>query len=272
MTSDWFSVNGRQYSLKISGRGEALLLLHGFGGDKSTWEALRAGLDRAYKVIAVDILGHGASDKPSQVCAYYMARVSCDIMFLLDALHIPESHILGYSMGGRLALYLAVNYSARIRSLILESASPGLADASERAERRRQDQALAQRIETNSIAWFVDYWERLPLWNSQQTLSDDVLFAQRLQRLGNSATGLANSLRGLGSGAQPNLWPCLGQVKTPTRLLVGVLDSKFVAINQRMARLMPDSDLHVIPHAGHNIHLEQPLVFQEQVKSFLQID
>lgn len=271
MTSDGFSVNGRQYSLNISGRGEALLLLHGFGGDKSTWDALRAGLDRAYKVIAVDILGHGASDKPPQVPAYHMARVSCDIVSLLDLLSIPDCHVLGYSMGGRLALFLAQGYPSRFRSLILESASPGLADASERAERRRQDQALAERIETNGMAWFVDYWERLPLWKSQQTLSEDVLSAQRQQRLGNSATGLANSLRGMGSGAQPNLWPCLGQVTMPARLLVGERDSKFVAINQLMARQMPGSDLGVIPRAGHNIHLEQPLVFHERVESFLQI-
>ena len=144
--------------------------MHGFGGDKSTWADLRAGLDSEYRVIAVDILGHGASDKPSQVPAYDMARVSRDIVSLLNALRIPACHLLGYSMGGRLALHLAVDYPARFRSLILESASPGLADDGERELRRRQDESLAERIETMGIAWFADYWEKLPLWTSQLNL------------------------------------------------------------------------------------------------------
>jgi len=269
MTSGGLHVNGHHYDLKISGQGQALLLLHGFGGEKSMWAELRAGLDSEYRVIAIDILGHGASDKPAQVCAYHMERVSCDIVSLLDELRIPECHLLGYSMGGRLALYLAMGYPARFRSLILESASPGLADDVEREGRRRQDGALAERIETMGTAWFVDYWERLPLWKSQGKLSEDILSAQRKQRLGNSATGLANSLRGMGSGAQPNLWPRLEQVMMPALLLVGERDSKFVAINQLMARQMPRADLRLIPDAGHNIHLERPLVFQEQVNSFL---
>ncbi|MCY4020808.1 MAG: 2-succinyl-6-hydroxy-2,4-cyclohexadiene-1-carboxylate synthase [Chloroflexi bacterium] len=270
MASDRLHVNGHQYDLRISGQGETLLLLHGFGGDKSVWEALRAGLDSAYRVIAVDILGHGASDKPLQVCAYHMSRVACDIVSLLDLLRIPDCHLLGYSMGGRLALCLAAGHPARFRSLILESASPGLADAAERELRRRQDESLAERIEIKGIAWFVDYWERLPLWTSQRKMSKDVLSAQRQQRLGNSATGLANSLRGMGSGAQPNLWPYLEHATMPALLLVGEGDSKFVAINQLMARQMPRADLKVMPNAGHNIHLEQPLVFQGQVHSFLQ--
>ncbi len=270
MTSGGLHVNGHHYDLEISGQGEALLLLHGFGGDKSTWADLRAGLDSDYQVIAVDILGHGASDKPTQVRDYHMARVSCDSVALLDELRIPECHVLGYSMGGRLALHLAGRYPARFRSLILESASPGLAGKVEREQRRRQDEALAERIETMGIAWFADYWEKLPLWKSQGKLSEDILAAQRKQRLGNSATGLANSLRGMGSGAQPNLWPRLKEVTMPALLLVGEEDSKFVAINQRMARQMPRADLGVTPNAGHNIHLEQPLIFQERVKSFLQ--
>ncbi len=269
MISGELHVNGHHYDLEISGQGEALLLLHGFGGDKSAWADLRARLDSEYRVIAVDILGHGASDKPTQPRAYRMERASCDILSLLDELRIPACHLLGYSMGGRLALRLAARYPGRFRSLILESASPGLAGDVEREQRRRQDEALAERIETMGIAWFADYWEKLPLWKSQGKLSDDILAAQRKQRSGNSSTGLANSLRGMGSGAQPNLWPRLKQVTMPALLLAGELDSKFVAINQRMARQMPRADLQVIPDAGHNIHLEQPLIFQKRVKSFL---
>ncbi len=269
MTSGGLTVNGHHYSLEISGSGAVLLLLHGFSGDKSTWADLRAALASEYRVLAVDILGHGASDKPAQTCAYQMARVAGDIVSLLDELRIPDCHLLAYSMGGRLALYLAVAYPARFRSLMLESASPGLARESEREERRRQDEALAVRIEQGGIARFVDYWESLPLWESQRKLSTEIPTRQREQRLGNDPSGLANSLRGMGSGAQPNLWTRLEQVSLPALLLVGEQDSKFVAINQLMARRMPQSELQLIPQAGHNIHLEQPLIFQERVKSFL---
>lgn len=269
MTSGSLLVNGHRYSLEMSGRGEPLLLLHGFSGDKSAWAALRPGLESQYRVIAVDILGHGASDKPAQVGVYRMGRVAGDIISLLDALRLPACHALGYSMGGRLALYLSLRFPARFRSLILESASPGIAVESERTARRRQDEALAARIEQRGSAWFVDYWQSLPLWKSQRPLPAHILQAQRQQRLGNDAGGLANSLRGLGSGAQPNLWPHLGQAALPTLLLAGELDQKFVALNQLMEQQMPQSELQVIPQAGHNIHLERSALFLARVKAFL---
>ena len=270
MSSVRLLVNGHHYDLQICGDGEALLLLHGFSGDKTNWADLRAGLQASYRVIALDILGHGASDKPSQVCAYRMERVAFDIVSLLDELQVPECHLLGYSMGGRLALRLALHCPARFRSLILESASPGLADENEREQRRRDDDALAERIQTMGVEWFVGYWETLPLWKSQRDLPEDILSAQRKQRKSNDATGLANSLRGMGNGAQPNLWPRLRKLTMPTLLLAGDKDSKFVTINQLMAQQMPHAHLKVIPGAGHNTHLEQPLAFQERVISFLQ--
>ena len=159
-------------------------------------------------------------------------------------------------MGGRLALYLALRYPGRLRSLILESASPGLADDTERTQRHRRDQALAHRIQAEGIGWFVDYWERLPLWASQAKLSAEILAAQRQQRLGNSALGLANSLRGLGTGAQPNLWPHLPALQLPALLLAGTADDKFRGVNQAMAARLPDARLRLIPSAGHNTHLE----------------
>ena len=106
-------------------------------------------------------------------------------------------------------------------SLLLESASPGMADESERAERLRRDAALADRIEQQGIEWFVDYWERLPIWASQARLSQAVLKAQRNQRLRNDPRGLANSLRGMGAGAQPGLWQSLPCLPIPALLVVG---------------------------------------------------
>ena len=198
-----------------------------------------------------------------------MDAIAADIVDLLDQLALKRAHLLGYSMGGRLALYMALRYPARFRSLILESASPGLADATERAERRRRDQALADAIEAQGIQWFVEHWESLPLWASQAHLPPEILQAQRQQRLSNHPLGLANSLRGQGTGAQPNLWPQLPALQLPTLLLVGAADAKFLGINQAMAARLPRAQLQLIPAAGHNTHLENPPAFSRAVRSFL---
>lgn len=264
------TASGHRYHIEVVGAGDPLLMLHGFSGDGATWHAVASSLGERWRVIMLDCLGHGASDKPRDVASYRMEAIAADIVDLLNQLQIKRTHLLGYSMGGRLALYLALRYPERLRSLILESASPGLADASERANRRRRDQALANEIKAKGIDWFVAHWERLPLWASQSKLPPITRAAQRQQRLSNSALGLANSLRGLGAGAQPNLWPELPTLRMSALLLVGEADSKFREINRSMAALMPNAQLRLIPSAGHNTHLENLPAFCTAVDSFLQ--
>lgn len=262
--------SGHRYRVEVAGAGPALLLLHGFTGDSGAWRRFARETRGDFRVIGVDILGHGESDKPAAVASYSMSAVAADIIDLLDQLEMTAARLLGYSMGGRLALFLALHYPERFKSLMLESASPGLADSVERAERRHRDVALAAGIEARGIDWFVDYWERLPLWASQAELPADVLEAQRKQRLANDARGLANSLRGMGAGAQPSLWEALASVRMPTLLLAGEHDDKFRRINRAMAAKIPKRRLAVIPSAGHNTHLENPADFARAVRSFLQ--
>lgn len=257
------------YHLESIGVGEPLLLLHGFSGACATWHAVAKALADRWRVIMLDSLGHGQSESPPNIERYRMAGAAADIMDLLDQLAISRTHLLGYSMGGRLGLYVALQYPKRLRSLILESASPGLADASARAERRRRDQAMADLIDREGVPAFVDYWGRLPLWASQSKLPANKLAAQRQQRLRNSALGLANSLRGLGTGAQPNLWPELPALQLPALLLAGEADHKFRRINEAMAARMPLAQLQLIPDAGHNTHLENAPAFCRAVSSFL---
>lgn len=257
------------YQVEIVGAGEPLLLLHGFSGDSTTWHRIAKALADRWRVIMLDILGHGASDKPPNVESYRMESVAADIMDLLDQLEIKRTHLLGYSMGGRLALVMAQRYPERIHSLTLESASPGLADETDRSQRRRRDQALADEIEAKGIPFFVEYWEGLPLWASQSKLPPELLESQRQQRLRNSALGLANSLRGLGAGAQPNLWPDLPALQLPILLLVGAEDRKFRRINQAMAAHLPNAQLRLVPSAGHNTHLENAPAFCREVSLFL---
>ncbi len=259
----------RHYNFCIDGAGEPILLLHGFSGDCSTWNLIVSQLRDNYQLIALDLLGHGASDKPHEPTYYQMDLVAADIIELLDQLSISRVHLLGYSMGGRLALYLALHYAERFSCLILESASPGLANPQERAQRREQDNALAERIIAGGVEPFVEYWESLPLWASQARLPSALLEVQRCQRRRNHPLGLANSLRGMGSGAQLSLWGDLPNLAIPTLLLAGELDEKFQRINRKMAAAIPRSQLVIIPSAGHNTHLEDPSAFCQAIRAFL---
>jgi 2-succinyl-6-hydroxy-2,4-cyclohexadiene-1-carboxylate synthase len=169
-------------------------------------------------------------------------------------------------MGGRLALYLAVHHPGVVATLSLESASPGLKTERERRDRRATDEALAARIEREGIEAFVDYWEALPLWESQRGLPPKIRAAQRERRLANDPVGLANSLRGMGTGVQPSLWEALPGVNQPTSLLTGERDRKFTVIAEQMRAALPRATLASAPGAGHNIHLEQPMWVAQRLR------
>lgn len=243
----------------LYGRGPSpLLLLHGFTGQGSHWAAVEPLLGAQHHLICPDLVGHGRAPAPTDLARYTMPAVAQELIALLDELGVAKVDLLGYSMGGRLALYLALHYPERFGRVVLESASPGLATAAERTARQQSDEALAERIEREGMASFVAHWESLPLWASQASLPAEVRQRLHQQRLEHNPTGLANSLRGMGTGVQPNLWPRLAELKMPVTLVVGELDHKFVAINEQMAAQIKSAVLHIIPHAGHTVHLEQP--------------
>lgn len=202
-----------------------------------------------------------------------MGCAAADLNLLLDASCSEPVHLAGYSMGGRLALFFALSYPDRVRTLCLVSASPGIAAAIEREERRVSDNALADRLERKGTAAFVDYWESLPMWESQhQTLSVGQRRQLRAQRLRNRPDGLANSLRGMGTGAQPVLHDELPSMALPTLLIVGEEDEKFVAVNRQMAQRIPEAQKVVVPGAGHAVHLERPKEFARAVLDFWQMN
>lgn len=237
-----------------------LVLLHGFTGSVENWRPLidqLASLNRT--IIAVDILGHGRSGAPLDPTRYRMELVAADIAEILNTqLGFSQIDLLGYSMGGRLALGIACHYKQLINRLILESASPGLETMEERNARKTSDDALADWIEQNGILAFVDRWEVVPLFDSQKVLPEAVRARLRNQRLHNRTHGLANSLRGMGTGVQPSFWDCLAQLTLPFHLIVGELDTKFCRIGQEMMERLPNARLTVVEDAGHTVHLEKP--------------
>lgn len=239
-----------------------IVFLHGFTGSQDDWSDLREKLNTQYKSKALDIIGHGERASAQNLADYDMVQVALQMIA-----QCPEQfHLVGYSMGGRLALYIATHYPDIVQSLTLISASPGLKTETERQARRESDDALADKIETNGIEWFADYWENLSLWDSQ---SPELKADLRQKRLKNSPTGLANSLRGMGTGAMPSLWDDLASLPMPVQLIVGELDKKFVAINQDMADLIPNVTLEIIADAGHAVHLEKPDAVIATLKRFL---
>lgn len=259
-------IRGMHYEVVEAGQGEPVLLLHGFTGSSANWQAHIDVFASELRVLAVDLPGHGATDAPPELERYYMETVAGDLIALLDTLAISKVHLSGYSMGGRLALYTAIHYPERVQSLILESASPGLETDAERLARVRSDEALARKIEQQGVAAFIREWEQLPLFATQSELMKQQLHELRLQ---NRAEGLANSLRGMGTGVQPSLWGKLPELRLPVLLLAGALDTKFTGIARKMQTLLPHAELQVVPDVGHTIHLENPTYFDLAVLEFV---
>jgi 2-succinyl-6-hydroxy-2,4-cyclohexadiene-1-carboxylate synthase len=230
------------------GMTRTLVLLHGFTNTGAIWEPVAAALPERYRPVAPDIRGHGAAGDVRPVSP---AGVIDDVAALADG----DLEVGGYSMGGRLALHIAVALPDRVRRLILVGASPGLADRRERAERCAADEALADEIEGMTIEEFAERWARTPVLAGQPPA---VLAAVTAQRLRNTPAGLAAALRGLGTGALPSLWDRLGGLAIPVDLVVGERDEKFREVAERMAAALPAARVHVVPGAGHAVHLENP--------------
>lgn len=264
------AVNRIRLNVERAGEGPPLVLLHGFTGSAATWVLHLDAFASHFSVVAVDLPGHGASDTLLDPARYGMEQCVADLLALFDRLEIARAALLGYSMGGRVALNLAIAAPERIRALVLESASPGIADPDERLARCRSDAALADMIEREGIEAFVDYWERLPLFASQAALPATIRDRQRAQRLANNTCGLANSLRSIGTGMMAPLHDRLGKIPFPVLLIAGELDEKFCRLGRDMAGAIPSARLVVVPEAGHVVHLEQPELFHRHVLEFLE--
>lgn len=252
------------------GRGPALAMLHGFTGSARGLAGAAAGLRDRWRTLRVDLVGHGASDAPFETCHYGMERCCEQVLAVLAAASAEPCHLLGYSMGGRVALSLCAGWPERFRSAVLIGASAGLAEPARRAARRASDGALAERIERDGVPDFVRDWESLPLFAGQAgRLSEGLRLALRAERLAQRAHGLAGSLRGMGSGVQPALLERLPSLRVPILCVVGEEDAKFRAVASELVDRLPEARLAVVPAAGHAAHLENPEAFLKEVRAFL---
>ena len=242
------------------GRGQPLALLHGFTGTAGSFDHLRGVLQERFRVTVPDLPGHGGSPPATG----WVEAIDA----LGAALGAGRFDLAGYSMGARLALAFALRFPERVRSLALESGSPGLADPAERARRRSEDRVWEELLLREGREGFVARWESHPTLSGLRDLPEPAAAALRKRRLESMPASLASALRHLGSSAQPPLWDELPGLQHPVLLLAGERDAKFSAIALRMAELLPRARVVLVPGSGHSPHLETPARFAAELIRF----
>jgi 2-succinyl-6-hydroxy-2,4-cyclohexadiene-1-carboxylate synthase len=233
-----------------------LLLLHGFMGNCNDFQDCISQLFQSFRCLTVDLPGHGKTQVTGSEHYYTIPTTATVLMGLLNHLKFSKVYLFGYSMGGRLALYLMLHYPQQFKQVILESASPGLRTHGERSQRFQADLKRAKQLESQDFKQFLVNWYNQPLF---ETLKCHSKFSQLLHcRLQNNPYELAKSLRNMGIGVQKSLWKKLSDNQVPLLLIVGEKDTKFIKINQEMLALSPQTTLKTIQNCGHNIHFENP--------------
>jgi 2-succinyl-6-hydroxy-2,4-cyclohexadiene-1-carboxylate synthase len=238
------------------GRGPTLVLVHGFTQTGRCWGPEVDALAEDHEVVLVDAPGHGRS-------ADIMAGLRTGGRLIAD--QGGAATYLGYSMGARFCLHVALTNPELVRGLVLLGGTAGIEDRAERAERRQQDLATAARIERDGLERFLDDWLAQPLF---ARLPADRAF--RAERLENTVTGLRSSLEQAGTGVQDPSWHKLGRLGMPVLVMAGADDGKFAALAERMATAIgANAELALVEGAGHAAHLEQPERFLVIVQPWL---
>jgi 2-succinyl-6-hydroxy-2,4-cyclohexadiene-1-carboxylate synthase len=238
------------------GSGPRVVLLHGFGQTCRCWGSVAAALAAHHEVVRLDLPGHGDS-----------ADITADLAATgrLAAEAGGPAVYVGYSMGARMALHVATEAPAAVRGLVLVGGTPGIEEATARADRREQDHALAALIRGKGVDWFVDWWLAQPMFAG---LSPATRFEHERRR--NTAEGLARSLELAGTGSQRPLWSSLPGIDVPVLVMAGENDERYAAIARRTAAAIgPNARVALVPEAGHSAHLEQPARILEAVEPWL---
>jgi 2-succinyl-6-hydroxy-2,4-cyclohexadiene-1-carboxylate synthase len=244
-----------------------LLFLHGFLGDWTDFGIAISSLSQVFYCIAIDLPGHGKTEVLGNDDSYLMASTAQGLIQFHQHLIQQPCGLIGYSMGGRLGLYLTLYFPQYFTKVILESASPGLKTETEKAVRRQYEDQVIQDLTQSSFAQFLEQWYRQPLFSTLRKHPEfSAMFARRLH---NNPFELAKSVQFLGTGHQPSLWKRLSDNQLPLLLLVGELDDKFVAINQEIAQRSPTTELAIVQGCGHTIHIENVATFCSLVSHFL---
>ena len=245
----------------------ALVLLHGFLGNASDWSGLAPFFAADFDVLAVDLPGHGAAHAAPECSVESAAR---EVLATLDAIGTRDASLVGYSMGGRIALHLATHFPDRIARAVLVGASPGLRTEADREARVVHDEALAKRLDacatTAQTRQLLTSWYAAPLW---QHTPDRLTRAWIDRRQHGSPAGWARSLQAGGTGAMAPLWDLLPALRVPTLALHGAADAKFAGLAREVAAASAAVTAAPIPNAAHAAHAERPDAFVDAALPFL---
>ena len=240
----------------VEGHGPRLVLVHGFAQTQACWGPVATALAVDHEVCRIDAPGHGGSSA-------FFAGLRTGARLIAD--QGGTATYVGYSMGGRFLLHVALANPELVRGLVLIGATAGIDDPDERAERRRIDEAMADRLEREGLARFLDAWLSQPLFAG---LTEAMQF--RSERSANTVDGLAESLRQAGTGSQDPLWDRLHRIEVPVRVVAGEADAKFRAAGERLVGAIgANAELGVVPGVGHAAHLEAPEAFLAILRPWL---
>jgi 2-succinyl-6-hydroxy-2,4-cyclohexadiene-1-carboxylate synthase len=230
------------------GSGSPVYLLHGFTQTRDCWGGIAESLAERHRVTSFDLPGHGESSG----CPAALAEAAAEL-----ARNRDKGRWIGYSLGGRYALHIALNHPEVVSELVLVGAHPGIADPDEREQRRLADVTRACTIIVDGVSEFLDSWLSLPLFAGLSEQDQD-----RSMREANTIEGLVGSLIFASTGAQENLWPRLSELEMPVHLIAGAQDAKFLALAYETAEAIgPNARVTAIPDAGHSAHRENPAAF-----------
>ena len=264
-------------------RRPCLLFVHGFLGNRHDWEQIVETLSAHALCISIDLPGHGLS---TNVPATTFDDAADAIVEILDAEGIPSAILVGYSMGGRIALYTALRHPRRFEALVLESATAGIANTAERDVRQHRDMQLAQELEELELAAFLRWWYSQPLFASLSK-RPDLLATMLIRRESQEPKALAGALRAYCQGVQPSLWERLKEIDIPVLLMAGEEDRKYMLVARSLYGRLLEHDRddvsvrvlrgdgarahteHIVPGAGHNVHLEAPAAFSQHLREFV---
>lgn len=245
-----------------------LVFLHGFLGSGENWRGIIEGLQGTHQCIPYDLPGHGKNIEGDIQAPLSFDTVSQWLADQLDKIPASKINLVGYSLGGRVALHFATHYPERIQCLILESANPGIMEEEERNLRLAEDTSRAASILKDGMSVFVDNWYQTPLFaslkNHPETRSTIIKAAKR-----NQPRWMAKSIRELSPGLQPPLWDLLSNLSFPVLLITGEEDRKYAQVIQKMAERIPNSASVIVENAGHNVHAEQAEKYIAFLKGFL---
>ncbi len=245
-----------------------ILFLHGFMGSWQDFQDVANLLQDDFCCLLIDLPGHGKTEVSCDL-DYQMSEVAIALINLLKQLAIKKCFLVGYSMGGRLALYLAIHFPQYFIKVVLESASPGLENKIERENRIEQDLKVANKLKSQKLSLFLQQWYSNPLFCSFVKHPDYLKAIAR--RLNNDPNKLAKSLAYMGLGVQPSLWNCLKHIQLPILLIVGEFDSKFITINQRINLLYSQFQIEIVENTDHNVHFERSSKFARLLSDFLKL-